>query len=103
MEGGRALIWVAGDEALIASRRRPAARFATIEPSKEAHDSNVPAAQVPTHEASAAPRARLGAWPRGPPLPSPRDCFGPRETDRPRNDGRGFLSIVTSEDVSGSQ
>lgn len=41
MERGRALRWVAGDEALIASRRTPSATFAIIEPSKEAHDSSV--------------------------------------------------------------
>jgi len=36
--------------------------------------------------------------PRGPPLPSPRDCFGPlRNGSGPRNDGVGFLPIVTSE------
>ena len=32
------LRWVAGDEALIASRRTPSVKFAIIEPSKEAHD-----------------------------------------------------------------
>jgi hypothetical protein len=45
MERGRALWWVAGDEALIASRRIPSVQFAIIEPSKEAHDSLVPVFQ----------------------------------------------------------
>jgi len=45
MERGRTLRWVAGDEALIASRRIPSVKFAIIEPSKEAHDSLVPAFQ----------------------------------------------------------
>ena len=36
---------VAGDEALIASRRIPSVKFAIIEPSKEAHDSLVPVFQ----------------------------------------------------------
>ena len=43
-ERGRALRWVAGDVALIASRRTPSVRFAIIEPSKEAHDSDVSSA-----------------------------------------------------------
>ena len=41
MERGRALMWVAGAEASIASRRTPSVRFAIVEPSKEAHDSLV--------------------------------------------------------------
>ena len=45
MERGRMLRWVAGDEALIASRRTPSVKFAIIEPSEEAHDSLVPVFQ----------------------------------------------------------
>ncbi len=45
MERGWTLRWVAGDEALIASRRMPSVTFAIIEPSKEAHDPIVPASQ----------------------------------------------------------
>ena len=42
------------------------------------------------------PRAHLSVRPRGPPLPSPRDCFGPlRNGSGPRNDGAGFLPTVT--------
>ncbi len=41
MERGRALRWVAGDEASIASRRTPSVRFAIAEPSQQAHDSLV--------------------------------------------------------------
>ena len=49
-------------------------------------------------EAYPAPRAHRSAWPRGPPLPSPRDCFGPlRNGSGPRNDDGGFLPLVTSE------
>ena len=45
MERGRTLRWVAGDEALIESRRTPSVRFAIIESSREANDSEVSAAQ----------------------------------------------------------
>ena len=96
MERGRMLRWVAGDEALIASRRIPSVKFAIIEPSKEAHDSLVPVFQC---RRTRRPRRReptSASRPRGPPLPSLRDCFGPlRNGSGPRNDGPGFLSTVT--------
>ena len=45
IERGRMLRWVAGDEASIASRRIPLVKFAIVEPSKEANDSEVPSAK----------------------------------------------------------
>ena len=74
-ERGRALRWVAGDEASpkgeaarsIASRRTPLVGFAIVEPSKEAHDSLVPVFQC-RRSAKPALGARgvrgRAAWPR---------------------------------------
>ena len=74
MKRGRVLRWVAGDEALIASRRSPSVMFAIIEPSKEAHDSIVRVLQCRARSlALGHARGVRGAA-------SPSQCPAPRAT-----------------------
>ena len=59
-----------------------------------------------TREPFPAPRAHISAWPRGPPLPIPRDRFSPSRKDGKFRDlggprrGDGFLD-ASKDDVRG--
>ena len=71
IERGRMLRWVAGDEALIASRRTPSVKSRSVQPSKEAHDSPVPVFQCrrsakPPRRGTRRPRRREPTSASGP-------------------------------------
>jgi len=75
MERGRMLRWVAGDEALIASRRIPSVKFAIIEPSKEAHDYGVSSAQCRRRRRPRRREPTSASGPAGHPYQASRDRF----------------------------
>ena len=102
-ERGRALRWVAGAEALIASRRTPSVKFAIIEPSKEAHDSDVPTAQC---RRTRRPRRREPISALGPAGHHYKACeiaSSPAFRQAPRDDDPGFSPASRPQDVTGSQ